>query len=201
MSTVTIPKELLTGYMIQRPNHLEINVKSPLIHSLIANEKAKIFYCGFGYLYSPTNQYPPSLEYCMNKNNNVLIESDYPNLTFLRHPKLKDGVKFKIKCIILPSELETYEEVFTMYVKRLVKFLQEKSKPIPNDFIKTIKKGLRYDGYGWVHVTNCKCRFNSKCEPIFLCDDCSNFAVKLRMNSDAPDCVIPLSFVYREKST
>ena len=35
---MALVQPVLTGYMIQRPTHLELNVKSPLIHKLISND-------------------------------------------------------------------------------------------------------------------------------------------------------------------
>ena len=179
--TKHIPTSVLSGYMIQRPTHLEINVKSTLIHSLLANDKDKVYDKGFGYLYANRHDYPDTLFNCMAINSHTLLQNpSYPNLVYLRSDKLNEGIKVKIRGIILPFELEMYEQKFKEYVYELVKFLKHPPKPtkLINSRITEIRNGFRFDAYGWVHMKNCNCMF-SNYKPISLGTTCEKFGVKL----------------------
>jgi len=183
-------KPIIDGYFIHRPTHVEINIKSPYLANLMKNDR-DLVYTDFGMVYDVDFNDNMSLYNVLNKNNSVFLTSSHePNITFLRSPKLEDGFKTKIKGIIFPEDLVTYEHKFNTVVNNLVTFLTKpKLKPLKHtgdrlQKLKSIRAGLIYDGYGWVHNSTCSCEFGYQYQTISLCDICDSYGVLLSMNNN-----------------
>ena len=189
-SHVSSHKPIIEGYFIHRPTHVEINVKSPYLANLMKNDK-DLVYSDFGMVYDVDFDEDQLLYQSMNKNNNTFLTSNHnANISYLRSPKLHDGFKTKIRGIIFPEDLVTYEHKFNSLVAHLVRHLT-KPKPkkvtVTNSRLRTIRKiraGSIYDGNGWVHATNCACRFGSEYGVTMLCDKCNSYNVGTGRNSD-----------------
>ncbi len=181
--------DIIDGYFIHRPTHVEINVKSPYLANLMKNDK-DLVYTDFGMVYDVAFNEDQLLYQSMNKNNNVFLTSTHnANITYLRSPRLAEGMKTKIRGIIFPEDLVTYEHKFNSLITHLVRFL---TKPKPKTVKSTydgllttegrIRAGKIYDGYGWIHNIHCECLFNSLYQPITLCDICDKYSVCLYEN-------------------
>jgi len=86
-SHVSSLKPIIDGYFIHRPTHIEINIKSPYLASLMKNDK-ELVYTDFGMVYDVNFVDSLLLDTVMNKNNSVfLTATKEPNITFLRSPK------------------------------------------------------------------------------------------------------------------
>ncbi len=183
---------IIEGYFIQRPTHVEINVKSPYLAKLMENKSPiDLIYSDFGMVYDVDFLEDNLLYQTMSKNNNVFLTSAHnANISYLRSPRLADGFKTKIRGIVFPEDLVTYEHKFNSLIPHLVKYLTKpKPKPIKSPYTKLttinrIREGKIYDGYGWVHADNCECMFNSSYQPISLCDKCDSFSVRLQANTN-----------------
>ena len=191
--------DIIDGYFIHRPTHIEINVKSPYLAKLMKNDK-ELVYTDFGMVYDIDFIDDSILYQSMNKNNNCFLTTNHnPNMTYLRSPKLAEGFKTKIRGIVFPEDLATYEHKFNSIINVLVKHLT-KPKPkkvkskCPKSILEQIKVGLIYDGYGWVHNVNCACLFDTFYQPYRLCVLCENDSVMTRRNRHF-DNIIPLGEV------
>ena len=189
-------KEILDGYMVQRPTHLEISVKSPLIKGLFAkvckdNIKTNL---NWGKKLYVLDDDMGILTHCLNKNKNILFDSNgYPNLTYLRAIDLDEGIKVKIRGVMFPSDVEDYQESFIKYTCKIIRLLQLPKKTEKyakfniSDMLRKkleIRKGNIYDAFGWVHMANkCSCTLNIRIEPVLVCDECNSFGVKLYASS------------------
>ncbi len=183
--------DIIDGYFIHRPTHVEINVKSPYLANLMKNDK-DLVYSDFGMVYDVDFLEDNLLYQSMNKNNSVFLTSNHnANISYLRSPKLADGFKTKIRGIIFPEDLVTYEHKFNSLITHLARFLTKpKPKIIKSKFnqvttIGKIRAGAIYDGYGWVHDIHCECLFNSLYQPYSLCERCEKFSVCLHASIDS----------------
>jgi len=86
--------------------------------------------------------------------------------------------------------LVTYEDKFNTLVNTLVTFLTKPKHKILKHTgdrlqkLKSIKAGLIYDGYGWVHNSSCSCEFGYQYQTIILCDLCDSYGVLTSMNKN-----------------
>ncbi len=184
--------DIIDGYFIQRPTHVEINVKSPYLAELMKKKSPiDLVYSDFGMVYDIGFESDILLYQTMSKNNNVFLTATHnANISYLRSPKLADGFKTKIRGIVFPEDLVTYEHKFNSLIPHLIKYLTKpKAKVTKSSYsltttISKIRAGKIYDGYGWVHADNCSCIFDSLYKPVCLCNKCDHFSVKLRANSD-----------------
>lgn len=112
------------GSFIMRTTGLEIKIKSPMISKMFSRPVSASYSTSYGRLNDVPNGFRDKhldLYKCLFMDDYTLIDQyDRPNLFFLRHRDLDNGITIKFTRLYPDCDIKRYPQLFNDYVKYMV---------------------------------------------------------------------------------